>query len=140
MVPVAPGFPLRPHDGFPPCVKPTSRDRVVPLRAPPGGDFHPFTQSSIAAGVCWFQCEGTSPHSPVSASPSLTTQMWIGSNQALQPGAPVVAVRAQLRAYGYSACSAGIGDPDLTGLVVRSCPFGAVTVVSGAGEAPHRWW
>ena len=40
LVPAAPGFPLRPHDGFPPCVKPTSRDRVVPSRAPPGGDFH----------------------------------------------------------------------------------------------------
>lgn len=59
---------------------------------------------------------------PVSASPNLALRR-IGSNGALQPRAPFAAVRAPLRAYGYSACSVGVGQThDLAGLVARPWP------------------
>lgn len=117
-------------------LQPTSRDRVAPSRARPGGDFHPFTPRQESVG---FRASWHFPLGSVSASPNLWIHL-IGSNQALQPGAPVAAQRAQLRALRYSLCSVGIGNPDLAGLVVRPCPCGhdAQDVRSMGLARPHR--
>ena len=123
LVPAAPDFSSQPHSSFLLCMKPTSRVQVAPSRAPPGGE---LLSVSSAAGIRRFPHQhlgaGNFPLWPVSASPNLALRR-IGSNGALQPRAPFAAVRAPLRAYGYSACSVGVGQThDLAGLVARPWP------------------
>ena len=119
LVPAAPDFSSQPHSSFPLCVKPTSRVQVAPSSSAPW--------QRIALRIICGRDPPVSVHQqiplwPVSASPNLALRR-IGSNGALQPRAPFAAVRAPLRAYGYSACSVGVGQThDLAGLVARPWP------------------
>jgi len=78
--------------------QPTCRDGVLPSRAALRADFHRFKQNRVSTVTC----------APVSVSPNPTrlASGWIGSKDALQHPAPVIAQRAQLRALRF-----GSSDP-----------------------------
>ena len=91
-VPTFPGFPQRPDTSRCPQ-QPTCREYVVPSQAPHIRDFHPFkiNRDHVVTYV------------PVSVSPSLTLLRGLGRTGEFHPRTPVVAVPAQLQAYGFGS-------------------------------------
>lgn len=73
--------------------QPTCREYVVPSQAPHIRDFHPFkiNRDHVVTYV------------PVSVSPSLTLLRGLGRTGEFHPRTPVVAVPAQLQAYGFGS-------------------------------------
>lgn len=91
-VPRSPGFPLIPCARRRTPHQPTCQAQVVPLRAPPGGDLHPFVTDRNDPHYCGVRVRVAQP------------AVRMGRRKESHLPAPVVAQRAQLHALRFSGC------------------------------------